>query len=96
MNVGRAGCPVEVYAGAHGHPRACDGEPSHSAVIRWKLRRVWVRVYPCARHAADVPGAEPMSGAHRALLAERRRQVGLALAGRAWVPTPTSTDRTAV
>lgn len=96
MNVGRPACPVEVYSGVHGQPRPCDAEPTHTAVIRWKLRRCWVRVYPCIRHAAEVPGAEPMTDRHRALLAERREQVRRALAGQSWVPTPTSPDRDGV
>jgi hypothetical protein len=96
MNVGRPGCPVEVYSGIHGQPRPCEAEPTHTVVIRWRERRCWVRIFPCAKHAVDIPDAEPMSARHRAQLKERRAQVALAMAGRPHRPLPTSPDRAAV
>lgn len=96
MNVGRPRCPVEVYSGVHGQPRACTGEPTHSAVIRWEKRRAWVRVYPCALHADGVPGAEPMTDRHRELLAARRADWESGLAGRGYVGPPTSSRRDGV
>jgi hypothetical protein len=96
MNVGTPGCPVHTSSGAHGQPRACTGEPTHTAVIRWRERRCWVRIYPCVVHAAAIPDAEPMTDRHRAMLAERREQERRALAGLRYARTPTSTDRGAV
>lgn len=93
MNVGHPGCPATIFDGVHGQPRPCTAEPTHTAVVRWKRRRCWVRVFPCARHAADIEGAEPLTTRHRAMLEERREQVRRALAGQQWAPTPTSTAR---
>lgn len=96
MNVGSAGCPVMVYRGVQGQPRGCDGEPTHTAVVRWRQRRRWVRVFLCDRHAREVADAEPMTDAHRGQLAERREEVRRALAGLRYRPVPTSTDREAL
>lgn len=92
MNVGHPGCPVTIFDGVHGQPRPCTAEPTHTAVVRWKQRRCWVRVFPCSAHAVDVTGAEPITDQHRELLAERRAQVRRALAGLPYVETPTSAD----
>lgn len=96
MNVGHPGCPVMTTDGVHGQPRQCGGEPGHTAVVHWRGRRVWVRVFLCEHHAAAVPDVEPMTERHRAMLDERREQVRRALAGRTYVSTPTSRDRAAV
>lgn len=93
MNVGRAGCPVTSDTGPHGQGEPCEGTPTHTAVIRWRQQRCWVRIFPCSRHAADIADAVPMTDEHRAMLAERREEVRRALAGLSWEPTPTSTDR---
>lgn len=93
MNVGTPGCPVIVFTGVAGRPRDCGGTSTHTAVIRYRARRGWVRIFPCSVHAADVPGAEPMTDRHRELLAERREQVRRALAGLPYAETPTSRDR---
>lgn len=92
MNVGRPGCPVTVFSGVHGQPRPCDGLPTHTAVIRYRARRGWVRIFPCRVHAVDIPGAEPMTDRHRAMVADRKAQEARALAGLPWVPTPTSKE----
>ena len=96
MNVSVPGCPVYTFDGHGGRPRGCTGDPTHTAVVRYRARRGWVRVFPCARHAGDVPGAEPMGEAHRRLLAARRADWAAGLAGRRYSGPPVGAGPDAV
>ncbi|QJY46943.1 hypothetical protein [Pseudonocardia broussonetiae] len=96
MNVGRPGCAATPSSGVHGQGGHCLGEPTHTAVVRWRQRRCWVRVFLCRRHVDLAPDAEPMTARHVELLAARHEDWSRALAGLGYVGPPTSTDRAGV
>lgn len=90
------GCSMVLFDGRDGRPRSCPDPPTQTAVVWLRERRLWMRTFRCAAHAADLRGLEPMTARHYELLDQRRTDWAAGLTGRRYVGPPMSTDRTAV
>ncbi len=74
-------CAASESTGPLG-PGSCYRPVMMSALVRYPRSRELWRMFLCAGHAQQVPGAEPLDQAGEDELADRRAQHDLAMAGK--------------